>query len=150
MLEIVTSHNKQNIDLFISLFRGRTGVYARRWEKEGRSGYSPAYEFNWDEYMAHKRRGGSLKDFQNKRLIPLTKEVIKRHLLGVEVIGVYPILPDNTSYFLAADFDGETWKKEAVAFMEACYNVGLQAYLERSRSGNGSHVWIFFSEQGSC
>jgi hypothetical protein len=57
MLEIVTSHNKQNIDLFISLFRGRTGVYARRWEKEGRSGYSPAYEFNWDEYMAHKRRG---------------------------------------------------------------------------------------------
>ena len=56
----------------MSLFRGRTDVYARHWEKDGRSGYSPAYEFNWDEFMAHKRRGGSMKDFENKKLIPLT------------------------------------------------------------------------------
>ena len=89
------------IELFMSLFRGRTDVYAHRWEKDGRSGYSPAYEFGWDEFMAHKRRGGSLKDFENKRLLPLTPEVIKKHLLGLHVVGIYPILADNTSYFLA-------------------------------------------------
>ncbi len=150
MLEIVTPPSPQNIELFMSRFRGRTDAYARRWDKDGRSGYSPAYEFNWDEFMSHKRRGGSLKDFQNKRLIPLSRDVIRRHLLGVDVIGIYPILPDNTSYVLAADFDGETWKRDAIAFIEASTKVGLRAYLERSRSGNGGHVWIFFSEQVPC
>src|SRR5437867_12022726 len=141
MIEIVTPRNLQNIELFMSLFQGRGDVYARRWEKDGRSGYSPAYEFNWDEFLAYKRRSGSLKDFENKRLIPLSRDVIKRHLLGVDVIGIYPILPDNTSFVLAADFDGETWKGDATAFIEACTKVGLRAYLERSRSGNGGHVW---------
>jgi len=146
----MTQIDKQKIELFSSLFRGRTDVYARRWERDGRSGYSPAYEFNWDEFMAHKRRGGSLKDFKNKRLISLTVEVIKKHLLGQHVLGIYPILPDNTSYFLAADFDGEAWKKEAIAFIDICINVGMTAYLERSRSGSGGHVWIFFSESYPC
>lgn len=150
MLEIVTPPNPQYIELFMSLFQSRSDVYARRWEKDGRSGYSPAYEFNWDEFMAHKRCGGSLKDFQNKRLIPLSRDVIRRHLLGVDIIGIYPIIPDNTSYILAADFDGETWKRDAIAFIEACTKVGLRAYLESSRSGDGGHVWIFFSEPVPC
>jgi len=140
----------QQIELFMSIFRGRSDVYARRWEKDGRSGYSPAYEFNWDEFMSHKRRGGSLKDFENKRLLPLTPEVIKKHLLGLDVVGIYPILSDNMSYFLAADFDGEHWLKEAIAFIDASTRVQLNAYLERSRSGNGGHVWIFFSEPYPC
>ena len=134
----------------MSLFRGRIDVFARRWEKDRRSGYSPAYEFSWDEFMAHKRRGGSLKDFENKRLLPLTPEVIKKHLLGLHVVGIYPILSDNMSYFLAADFDGEHWLKEAIAFIDASTRVQLNAYLERSRSGNGGHVWIFFSEPYPC
>ncbi|MDP2883901.1 MAG: DEAD/DEAH box helicase family protein [Ignavibacteria bacterium] len=142
--------NPLQVELFMSLFRGRSDAYARRWEKEGRSGYSPAYEFSWNEFMAHKRRGGSLKDFENKKLLPLTDEVIKKHLLGVQVIGVYPILPDNTSYFLAADFDGEHWLEEAIAFIDASSRVQLNTYLERSRSGNGGHVWIFFSEPCPC
>ena len=75
------SITEQQLKLFMSLFRGRTEVYARRWEKDGRSGYSPAYEFTWDEFMAHKRHGGSMKDFENKKLIPLTKEIIKKHHL---------------------------------------------------------------------
>jgi len=142
--------NTFQVELFMSLFRGRADAYARRWEKDGRSGYSPAYEFSWDEFMAHKRRGGSLKDFENKRLLPLTDDVIKKHLLGVQVVGIYPILPDNTSCFLAADFDGENWHIEAIAFIDACTEVGLAAYLERSRSGNGGHAWIFFSEPYPC
>ncbi len=89
-------------------------MYARHWEKDDRSGYSPAYEFNWDEFMAHKRRGGSMKDFENKKLIPLTKEVIKKHLLGQHIVGIYPILPENTSYFIAADFDAESWLADSI------------------------------------
>lgn len=140
----------QKIELFMSLFRGRMDGYARRWEKGEQSGYSPAYEFNWDEFMAHKRRGGSIRDFENKKLLPLTAEVIKKHLFGLLVVGVYPILPNNTTHFLAADFDGENWKKEATAFIDVCGAVGLAAYLERSRSGSGGHVWIFFSDSYPC
>jgi len=134
----------------MSLFRGREDVYARRWEKEERSGYSPAYDFNWNEFWAHKRRGGSMKDFENKKPLPLTREVVKRHILGQHVVGIYPILTDNTSYFIAADFDGETWRKDSKVFIGACTEIGISAYLERSRSGNGGHVWIFFSEPYPC
>ena len=140
----------QQFELFVSLFRGRTDVWARYWEKNGRSGYSPAYEFDWDEFMVHKNRGGSLKDFANKRLIPLTPDIIKKHLIGQQVVGVYPILPDNTSCFLAADFDGNSWKEDVKAFINAANSVGLSGYLERSQSGKGGHVWIFFSEPYPC
>jgi len=144
------SIDEQKISRFMSLFRGRTDVYARRWEKDGISGYSPAYEFDWSKFMVHKRRGGSLKDFEEKRLLPLTKDVIKNHLLGIQVIGIYPALPDSASYFIAADFDEKTWKKDATIFVKMCTKVGILAYLERSRSGNGGHVWIFFSEPVPC
>lgn len=131
---------EQQIGLFKALFRGRVDVYARHWEKNGKSGYSPAYEFEWFEFMAHKRRGGSIKDFENKKLMPLTDEVIKQHLLGQQTVGTYPIFPDNTSYFIAADFDGTNWLEDSRAFLQACESVGLLAYLERSRSGNGGYV----------
>ena len=141
---------EQHLNLFLTLFRGRSDAYARRWEKSGRSGYSPAYEFDWNEFMAHKQRGGSMKDFNNKRLVPITSEVVKKHLLGQHVVGIYPILPDGTSYFLAADFDGDNWLMSSKAFVDACSRLGLSAYLERSRSGNGGHAWIFFSESFPC
>ena len=134
----------------MSIFMGRTDVFARRWEKDNRSGYSPAYKFDWNEFNAHRRRGGSLKDFENKELVPLTTEVIKNHLLGMHVVGIYPILPDNTSYFLAADFDGDSWKNEASDYLYQCREVGLTSYIERSRSGNGGHVWTFILEPYPC
>ncbi len=91
-----------------------------------------------------------MKDFENKKLIPLTKEIVKKHLLGQHVVGIYPILPENASYFIVADFDRENWLVDSKAFIAACTGVGLTAYLERSRSGNGGHVWIFFSEIYPC
>lgn len=134
----------------MTLFRGRSDAYARRWEKDGRSGYSPAYDFNWEEFISHKRLGGSLKNFENKRLLPLTPEVVRKHLLGSLVVGIYPVLRSNESVFLAADFDGANWKAEAGMLIGECSQLGLTTYLERSRSGNGGHIWLFFDEPYPC
>ena len=100
----------EQISLYKSLFQGRDDVYARRWERDTKSGWSPAYTFDWNEFNAHRAHGGTIKDFKNKTLIPFTHGVIEEHLTGNETIGIYPILPDNTSYFIVADFDETSWK----------------------------------------
>jgi len=138
------------IHLYKSLFRGRDDVYARRWEKNGKSGWSPAYAFDWDEFNAHRAQGGTIKNFNNKTLVPFTNEVILKHLEGKETIGLYPVLPDNTSYFIAADFDEASWKDSVKKLLNECEMVGLFAYAEISRSGKGAHVWIFFVEAYPC
>ena len=88
--------NEGQLNLYMSLFRGRNDVYARRWEKYGKYGYTPAYRFDWNEYLNHKARGGDFKDFTNKEVIPLTRDIIKKHLIGAYFIGIYPLLKDNT------------------------------------------------------
>jgi superfamily II DNA or RNA helicase len=134
----------EQLRLYMSLFRGRNDIYARRWEKDGKSGYSPAYEFNWQEFMAFKAKGGSMRDFPNKKLLPLKEDTLRKHVAGQHFMGIYPLLDDNTSHFIAADFDGERWKEEIGAFLMICEKYSIPAYPERSRSGNGAHAWIFF------
>ena len=138
--------NDKQFALYSSLFKGRTDIYARHWEKDGKSGYSPAYNFNWNEFLTHKSRGGTMANFENKKLIPLTPDVIRKHLIGQHVIGIYPLLEDNSSYFIVADFDGAAAFKEAEKLIETCREYGLPCYLERSRSGVGAHVWLFFEQ----
>src|SRR3989344_4558932 len=140
----------EQLNLYQSLFRGRTDVYARYWEKNGQANYSPAYDVNWTAYDKYKLTGGSFKDFKDKKLIPLTPDIVKKHLIGANAIGVYPILQDNTSYFIAADFDGSSWQQDCKNFIDECKKVGLNTYLERSRSGNGGHAWIFFEAPYPC
>ena len=138
------------IQLYTSLFRGRTDVYPRRWEKDGKSGWSPAYAFDWNEFNTHRAHGGTIKDFENKTLASLTDEVLLKHLNGTDTIGIYPILPDNTSYFIVADFDESSWKKDIKKLVDMCTAYKLHAYSEISRSGNGGHVWIFFEDIYPC
>ena len=109
-------------------------VYALRWEsaRTGKSGYVPATVDRWT-------KSGP------KTYLPLSDEAIEQHLRGQESIGVYPLLDDDTCWFLACDFDGGTWQLDALALLEACAEHGVPAALERSRSGDGGHVWIFFS-----
>lgn len=111
----------------------------------------PAYNLDWNEFAKHKAGGGSLKDFKNKSYAPLTSERIQNHLLGKEVIGVYPLLTDNSSWFIVADFDKtlaskKSWIDDCRLFIKQCEECIIPAYLERSRSGNGGHVWIFFDK----
>lgn len=135
---------------YMSLFHSRSDVYARYWQKASASGYSPAYTFNWQAFNAHRVRGGSLKDFDGKKTSPLTKGVFLQHVRGELAAGVFPILQDNTCYFLAADFDGKQWLADCKRYITACRDTGLTAYLERSKSGKGGHVWLFFEKAYPC
>ncbi len=135
------------IGLFRSLFRGRDDVFPKRWEnpKIGKAGYAPACANEWVPRICGKPRV-KCGDCPNRAFLPVTDEVIDGHLRGHHTIGVYPILADETCWFLAADFDKATWRDDAAAFLQACAARGIPAALERSRSGHGGHVWIFFAE----
>ena len=135
-----------DIALFKSLFRGRHDVYAVRWEKDGKSGYMPAYKVDWSDYNNHKARGGTFKDYDKKEYLAFDDETVLDHLTGKETVGVYPLLEDNTSYFIAADFDDVNWKENIQRLYLTCNRFNIPAYIERSRSGNGGHLWIFFEE----
>jgi len=139
-------NNQNHITLFKSLFQGRQDIYAVRWEKEGKSGYMPAYKVDWSDYNKHKAAGGTFKDYTKKEYLPFGDEAIQNHLTGKETIGVYPLLEDNTSHFIAADFDEENWKESIQKLYSALIKFEIPAYIERSRSGNGGHLWVFFEE----
>lgn len=145
------------IALINRLFHGRNDVYARRWEspRTGKSGYQPACRNEWVSGLCDKRRV-KCADCPNREFLPLTDAALRSHVAGHErpsnsnsrdfVIGVYPMLADETCWFLAADFDKASWQEDAAAFMETCRIHDIPAGLERSRSGNGGHVWVFFAE----
>ena len=135
----------EKIALFRSLFRGRADLYAQRWESpDGRSGYSPRTERDWKAYYAAKPEDRKRVDKETRKNIPLTDEAIHAHLVGKQTLGVYPLLLDESCWFLAVDFDKKTWKDDATAFRTTCHELNVPAAIERSRSGNGAHVWIFF------
>jgi len=150
------SPKEMKISLFRSLFKGREDVYPRRFESitTGKTGYQPACRNEWVRPMCRKpaTRCGAC---ENRELIPVSDEVIRNHLQGVDTkdrskrdftMGVYPLLVDETCWFLAADFDKRSWIDDASAFLETCKAFKVPAALERSRSGNGGHIWVFFSE----
>src|SRR5258706_12229221 len=132
------------IQLFKSVFQSREDVFAVHWEKGNKSGYMPAYFYDPYLYRVHKIKGGTFQSYNDKTYQKLTDKEITKHLNGEQLIGVYPLLTDNTSWFLAADFDKENWVEQCKKFISVCKQRGIPAYLERSRSGNGGHVWIFF------
>ncbi len=135
---------EKKIKLFKSLFRGREDVYPIRWEgKNGKSGYSPVCSNEWATGLCDKPRV-KCPDCQNRKFAPVTDMVIRNHLTGKCIIGAYPLLVDESCYFLAVDFDKSSWKEDALTYMQTCEELGVDASLERSRSGNGGHVWIFF------
>jgi len=136
----------RKIALFRSLFRGRDDVYAVRSESEnGKSGYSPASIKDWDALRLVPKSEWKKRDKETRQLLSLTDAAVHNHLSGKITMGVYPLLPDETCWFLAVDFDQHTWKEDAAAFIDSCREWNVPAALERSRSGDGAHVWVFFA-----
>ncbi|SEC84083.1 TOTE conflict system archaeo-eukaryotic primase domain-containing protein [Pseudomonas anguilliseptica] len=130
--------------LFKRLFQGRTDVFPMRWEsKAGKTGYSPACANEWRVGVCEKPRI-KCGDCSYRQLLPLNDQVLYKHLAGDIVIGVYPLLPDDSCYFLAVDFDEADWRADVTAFAQSCRELGVPMALEISRSGNGAHAWIFF------
>lgn len=146
---------REKVALFRRLFAGRPDVFALRWEnrKDGRSGYSPACENEWVAGVCGKPKI-KCSACPNQAFIPFGDDVVERHLRGTiapkgsaeYAVGVYPLLSDNRCWFLAVDFDGGSWAEDARAYLEACRAKNVPAALERSRSGEGGHVWILFDE----
>ena len=130
------SSTRDKILLFRNLFREREDVFAVFWtnERSGKKGYSPAAKDPWNSGKS-----------KAKEYLPLTDQVIHDHLAGEQVIGCYPLQKDNSCWFLACDFDKDGWILDSMAFLNIARQFGVPAYLERSRSGRGGHVWIFFS-----
>ena len=139
------------VALFRRLFRGRTDVYPVRWESKtsGKSGYAPACANEWRPGVCEKPRI-KCGDCGHRLLVPLSDSVIYDHLAGKQTVGVYPLLEDDTCYFLAVDFDEADWQQDAQAFMQSCGELGVPAALEISRSGSGAHVWVFFAVRVSA
>src|SRR3954470_4273435 len=147
------------VALFRDLFGGRTDVFPVRWEnpKAERTGYAPACANEWVARVCGKPRV-KCGECPNQAFIPVSDRIVEGRLRGEDrvrprsggardfVAGVYPLLPDETCRFLAADFDGEDWARDALAFLGTCRLRGVPAALERSRSGQGGHVWVFFAE----
>lgn len=152
------SPSEDKITLFRSLFRGREDVFPRCWlnDKTGKSGYAPVCSNEWARGVCQKPRI-KCSECPHQAFVPISDEVVRRHLQGTApsesrprsaefTIGVYPLLQDETCRFLAADFDKQSWQRDATAFVATCRDFGIPTALERSRSGNGAHVWIFFAE----
>jgi superfamily II DNA or RNA helicase len=138
---------EKKVQIYRSLFKGRTDVYALRWEaKDGRAGYLPACAHEWNRPICQKPEI-KCSECLNRTLLPLTNQVIIGHLNGEHTIGLYPMHKDGTCSFLAVDFDKNNWQKDVQAFIQVCKDLGLPFSVERSRSGNGAHVWFFFSDK---
>jgi superfamily II DNA or RNA helicase len=136
------------VALFRRRFRGRTDVYPVRWESKttGKSGYAPACANEWRAGVCEKPRI-KCGDCRNRSLIPLSEAPVYAHLAGNHTIGVYPLLEDDSCYFLAIDFDEAEWREDVRAFAGSCTDLGVPVAIETSRSGNGAHAWIFFADR---
>ena len=134
------------VKLFRQLFRGRSDLYPTRFvsKKTGKPGYAPACSNKFVPGVCElpKVKCG---DCTKQAFRPFDDAAVLAHLKGKHVMGVYAMLDDDTCWFLAVDFDKSTWVEDTRAFVETARRLGLPAIVERSRSGNGAHVWFFFS-----
>lgn len=141
------SQNHEKITLFMSLFKGRKDVYAKKWQnKKGFSGYSPVCLNEWARGICNKPKIKCSR-CEKQSYGPLNELAIENHLRGGSVIGVYPMNLDETCHFLAIDFDKEGWKKDISVIRNICSQFEIPVGIERSQSGNGCHAWFFFDQK---
>lgn len=150
----ITLSIDERIRLFQSLFKGREDVFARRWfsKTTGKSGYQPVCINEWKQGICDKKKY-RCAICPNRNFASLTTQDMYRHLEGkdeycCDVVGLYAIMQDNNCAFLCADFDDKNckygYKEDVLAYVGVCREWLIPYAIERSRSGNGAHVWIFF------
>jgi len=134
------------VKLFRQLFRGRQDVYPTRFvsKKTGKPGYAPACS---NKFVPGVCELPTVKcgDCTRQAFKPVDDAAVIAHLKGQHVMGVYPMQDDETCWFLAVDFDKSAWMDDVRAFVQTSRRLGLPVAIERSRSGNGAHVWFFFA-----
>jgi len=138
---------EEKIDLFIKLFRCREDVYPKLWENKtkGIKGYSPACKNEWVAGLCNKPKV-KCADCKNRNFFKLDQDAIRSHLEGKITIGTYAIKENDTCRFIAADFDKKSWQEDVLEYKNSATQMGIDVAVEKSRSGNGAHAWIFFSE----
>ena len=145
---------QEKVEMFRSVFKGREDVFARRWysKASGKGGYQPVCQNEWSRQLCDKRKF-KCTECPNRQFAPLSDNDIYHHLEGKDtngrdVIGLYVLNEDNTCYLLCTDFDDKNcehgYQEDVIAFVYVCKSWGVPCSIERSRSGNGAHVWLFF------
>lgn len=133
------------VRLFRALFRGREDIFPTRFtsKKTGKAGYAPACANKFVRGVCDLPKV-KCSECPNQAFTPVDDRMVLDHLRGRHVMGVYPLLKDETCWFLAIDFDRSSWEEDVGAFTETCRAVEVQVAVERSRSGDGAHAWFFF------
>lgn len=147
LAESAPQSSEEKISLFLSLFVTRRSVYPRLWNnpKSGRKGYSPVCRNEWVRGICEKPRI-KCSECNHQNFPQLDRSAVHDHLTGKQTIGTYAIKEDGTCCFLAADFDGEGWEADVTAYRRSAEELGFEIAVERSRSGNGGHAWLFFEQ----
>ena len=141
----------EKVALFRTLFSGRVDVFPRLWRnaKTKKQGYAPACANEWVQEVCEKPRV-KCGECPNQAFLEVTDRALLDHLQGRHVMGVYPLLRDETCRFLAVDFDQGRWREDVAAYVATTQRLGVTPAVERSRSGDGAHVWFFFSAPTSA
>ncbi|WP_302397706.1 TOTE conflict system archaeo-eukaryotic primase domain-containing protein [Eggerthella sinensis] len=148
------SSTQDKLALFRKLFKGRSNVYAHGYrKKDGGIGYAPACKNEWESGVCPKKANPRSRcaDCPNRAFAPVSDAALIAHFQGKrldlkDVVGLYVLDKEGKTCVLVADFDKTGWEKEIAAYRRACEESGIDVAVERSRSGNGGHAWIFFSE----
>lgn len=136
---------EEKINIYMDYFKGRSDVFAERWESKGKSGYSPVCANKFINGLCNLTKY-KCQNCPNSKNVEFTKEEVIKHIKGTNCFGIYPMMEDDTCNFIVIDFDEKNYKKEANFFIDECKKLGIDTLREISRSGNGAHVWIFLKE----